>query len=131
MELLLKRTQYEKTCTKGELYVDGKLFDYTLEDVDRGLLQSMPLNELQERKIYGETAIPKGRYKVVVDYSNKFKKMMLHILNVPAYLGIRIHGGVNVSQTYGCPLIKKENSEKLKNMVMNLPKGEECWISIE
>ena len=69
------------------------IFCNTLEDPDRGLDSKMTEPEILSKKIYGETAIPTGTYKLVIDYSNRFKKRMPHILNVPGYDGIRLHTG--------------------------------------
>jgi hypothetical protein len=44
---------------------------------------------------------------VVIDKSERFQKMMLHLLNVPGFTGIRAHAGENVDDTEGCPLFAK------------------------
>lgn len=86
MELKNKRIYKGEDYTIGELYVDGVFICHTLEDKVR-LLNSY------EDKVYGETAIPIGRYKVVLSYSNRFKKVLPEILNVEFFKGIRIHEG--------------------------------------
>lgn len=86
MELILKRIHKGEDYTIGELYINGDFFSNTLEDKVR-LLNSY------EDKIYGETAIPIGRYKVVLSYSNRFKRILPEILNVEFFNGIRIHEG--------------------------------------
>ena len=82
----------------GKLFVDGKLIGQTLEDQDRHL-------EAGGAKIYGETAIPRGRYKVQLSYSQRFKRIMPEVLYVPYFTGIRIHGGNEKEDTHGCPLL--------------------------
>ena len=67
MKLELKRTECGKTCTIGELLVDGKHECWTLEDVVRS----------DGVKVYGETAIPAGTYKVDITYSPRFKRARL------------------------------------------------------
>ena len=99
MELKVLRT-VKPTCTLGELLKDGVHFGYTLEDIDRYLETAGAI-----AKVQNETAIPLGRYKVIVDYSMHFGKNMCHILDVPFYSGVRIHGGNNASQTEGCLLL--------------------------
>ena len=81
MKLLLKRLHKTQNSTIGELYVDGKFECYTLEDVER------------KEKIYAKTAIPKGTYQVIINMSNRFKKLMPLLLNVPNFEGVRIHTG--------------------------------------
>ena len=79
----------------GDLFIDGQFFCYTLEDERRpdGL------------KVYGETAIPVGTYNVKVTRSNRFKRLMPILLDVPMFSGIRIHGGNSSKDTLGCILV--------------------------
>mgnify|MGYP000898351991 FL=1 len=98
MKLYLKRIHKTEHSTIGELYIDGKFQCYTLEDVER------------EVKIKNETAIPKGTYKIVITYSNRFKKQLPLLLNVPNFEGIRIHSGNTNHDTEGCILIGQTRS---------------------
>lgn len=107
MRLTLKRIANRNTYCIGKLYINGKYFCDTLEDVDRGLHSAMTEEELKECKIKGETAIPVGIYKVILNYSPKYKKVMPLITNVPAYVGIRIHSGNSSKDTEGCILVGK------------------------
>lgn len=95
MRLLLKRIAYKETYTIGELFIDGQYFSDTLEDKVRedGI------------KIYGETAIPKGEYQVIINHSNRFNRPMPLLLDVPNFNGIRIHSGNTNADTSGCILI--------------------------
>ena len=83
MLIELKRTILHHQYTEGIMYIDGYEFCDTIEDMVR------PDGE----KIKGETAIPAGEYKLILSYSNRFKKVMPEILNVPGFEGIRIHPG--------------------------------------
>ena len=67
----------------------------------------LSINDIKKKKVYGETAIPTGTYKLVIDYSNRFKKNMAHILNVPGYEGIRIHTGNSAKDSLGCIIVGK------------------------
>jgi hypothetical protein len=55
-------------------------------------------------KIPGETCIPCGTYIVVIDYSERFKRRLPHLLDVPNFTGIRIHPGNSAINTSGCLL---------------------------
>lgn len=102
MKLTVKREQPKDTYTPGKLYIDGKYFSDTLEDLDRGLTQNMSIGEIQSKKIYGETAIPKGTYKITLDVvSPKFSQYPFYmevcqgkiprLVDVPGYEGVLIH----------------------------------------
>ena len=99
MDLALHRTSLGEKATLGHLDVDGVLECVTLEDVVRDLRPD------GSGKIFGQTAIPAGRYKVITDFSAKFQKVMLHILDVPFFTGIRIHSGNTDENTEGCVLV--------------------------
>ena len=107
MNIQLKRIAKKETYTIGKLYLDGVYFCDTIEDKDRGLNQTMSINDIKKKKVYGETAIPTGTYKLVIAYSNRFKKNMAHILNVPGYEGIRIHTGNSAKDSLGCIIVGK------------------------
>ena len=107
MRLTLKRIANRKDYCIGKLYINGKYFCDTLEDVDRGLDDSMTEDEIKQIKIKGETAIPTGIYTVLLTYSPKYKKIMPLINNVKGYSGIRIHSGNSSKDTEGCLLVGK------------------------
>ena len=104
MKLKLKRIALKDTYTIGKLYIDGEYFCDTLEDTVRDLNKNGVFDN-GEKKIYGKTAIPYGTYNVKWTYSNKFKKYMPLIENVPSFAGIRIHAGNSSADTQGCILV--------------------------
>lgn len=104
MKLHVKRIAKKPTYTIGRLYIDDKYFCDALEDTDRGLTQNMPLNVIKSKKIPGQTAIPTGTYKVIVNISPKFKRMLPRLLNVPGFDGILIHRGNSDKDSSGCLL---------------------------
>lgn len=98
MNLTLKRKYFTKISTIGELSIDGEFICYTLEDVDRFL-------ENGNQKVQDSTAIPRGTYDLTISMSNRFKKRMPLLLNVPGFEGIRIHAGNTANDTEGCILV--------------------------
>lgn len=102
MELKLNRIFLGSSATIGELYIDKKYIADTLEDRVR------PEGE----KVYGKTAIPEGVYKVVLSYSQRFKKILPEILNVPNFTGIRMHCGNSSADSSGCILVGTWDGEK-------------------
>ena len=44
-------------------------------------------------------------YEVGISYSNRFKKLMPIVFDVPGFSGIRIHSGNTEEDTEGCPLV--------------------------
>lgn len=107
MRLTLKRIANKKTYCIGKLYINGKYFCDTLEDTDRGLDSTMTEEEIKKIKVKSETAIPTGIYKIILNYSPKFKKVMPLITNVKGYSGVRIHTGNSAKDTEGCLLVGK------------------------
>lgn len=96
MELLLKRIARKPTYTIGRLYVNNTYLCDTLEDYDRIFFGGS--------KVPGKTAIPSGRYEVVLNsYSPKFGSREPYrslcggcvplIADVPNFSGVRIHCG--------------------------------------
>lgn len=142
MILEVKRELPKDTYTPGTLYIDGEKFCDTLEDLDRGLTQDMTIGEIQSKKVYGETAIPKGTYKVTTKVvSPKFSKYPFYmevcngrlprLLNVPGYEGVLIHVadgwkkdkllqgciGIGERQSDGSLLNGKETFRKLYDII--------------
>ena len=109
MEIVINRKYKKPDYTIGQVYIDGAYFCDSLEDTDRGLQQDMPIEEIYKRKVYGETAIPTGRYKVMLDWSPKFRATVPHIMNVPGFRGVRIHSGNSATDTLGCILLGKNS----------------------
>lgn len=106
-----KRYLFGDDFTLSRVYEDGVLMKtcpYVLEDVVR----EVPGKPVKDWKIPRETAIPVGKYKVVIDVSQRFGKRMMRLLDVPGFEGIRIHAGNTSHDTEGCLLTGKERDEK-------------------
>lgn len=132
MILRLNRIEHNPNFTIGELYVDGKWECFTLEDTVR------PLGE----KVYGQTAIPVGQYRVTVNLSNRFKRLLPLIQDVPQFEGVRIHPGNRPADTEGCILVGRSRGtgeiyeSKLAfnalfpKIQAALANGESVWLEI-
>lgn len=113
MELTLKRIAKKKDYTIGQLFINDSYFCDTLEDTDRGLYSYMTPGEISRLKVQNETAIPYGTYKVRLSKSYRFNKLLPELMQVPGYIGVRIHSGNTKEDTQGCILVG-ENKEKGK-----------------
>ncbi len=112
MELILKRIAKRKSYTIGKLYIDGEAFCDTLEPTWRDYAHGA-------YKMKGHSAIPEGRYPLVVSWSPKFGQWLPLLLHVPKFEGIRIHAGNTCCDTEGCILLG-ENREVGKVLDLSL-----------
>ena len=120
MEILLKRIAKKNLYTIGKLYIDGVYFADTLEDKDRGLSQSMSLEEIKKIKVPNETAIPTGTYDITLNvisprfkdraWAKPYNGKLPRILNVLGFDGVLIHPGNTQNDTSGCILVGKNKS---------------------
>ena len=98
------------------IFKQKKFLAYTLED------------EYRSEKVFGETRIPDGRYRLglrkVGGYHAKYSKRfphihvgMLHVLDVPGFEYILIHCGNTDEHTAGCLLVgdSQENNQITKD----------------
>lgn len=126
MKLVSKIIERGVNYRLSELYIDGVFFCNVLEDTDRGLKSTMPLEEIKRIKIIGRTAIPIGEYRITIDVvSPKFSKYeqykdiegkLPRLLNVPGYEGVLIHIGNKPEDTDGCLLVgEKADKGTIKN----------------
>lgn len=149
MELLLKRKAKKEKYTIGDLYIDGQWFSNTLEDTERGLTNSMTDAEIAKIKVYGETAIPTGTYKITMDViSPRFKNRswakpydgkLPRLIAVPGFEGVLIHVGNDSTDSSGCILVgmntivgKITNSTATFHQLMSKLQGQkDITITIE
>ena len=157
MELILERIAKRKAYTIGRLSLspdpspvergepkasptggglEGAYFCDTLEPTWRDYKNGA-------YKIKGKSAIPEGRYAVVISYSPKFKQWLPILLGVPKFEGIRIHAGNTAKDTEGCILVGQNREvgkvldsrkwlyELKRKIVEAKGRGEAVWITIK
>ncbi len=174
MELILERIAKKKTYTIGRLYLKASPIPSQgggVEIPDSAVLtaslcnQTPPPSEgLGEAfcdtleptwrdyangayKVKGRSAIPEGRYAVVISYSPKFKQWLPILLGGPDFnrkwQGIRIHAGNCSEDTEGCILVGKNREvgkvldsriwvHRLKQKIVEAKaRGEVVWLTIK
>ena len=152
MELILERLAKRKTYTIGRLYIreqvmdeylpgyENKYFCDTLEPTWRDY-------EHGAYKVKGRSAIPEGRYAVVISWSPKFKQWLPILLGGPDFnrkwQGIRIHAGNTAKDTEGCILVGQNREvgkvldsrkwlyELKQKIVEAKDRGEAVWITVK
>ena len=112
LDMKLVREQFKDTQTVGKLYLNGVYFCDTLEDKNRDLNKN-GIFDGTEKKVYSETCIPFGQYKVIINQSPRFKRLMPRLLNVPHFDGILIHNGGTEKNSAGCILVGSYDGQKL------------------
>lgn len=139
MLLTVLREPSENGATISEMLLDGAPECFVLEDEVR----EIPGKPVAEWKIPGKTAIPKGKYRVVLTHSNRFKRVLPELLNVPGYSGVRIHAGNSAVDTDGCLLVGQERGSstitKSRDALLELmaalqevmDQGETVWVEIK
>lgn len=116
MKLELIRIFNCPTYSIGKLYADGKWICDVIEDYDRGLDQKMTEEQIRSIKVYRQTAIPTGTYKVTLNVrSPKFAQKAYYkafcdgylprLLDVKGYDGILIHCGSSADSSAGCLIV--------------------------
>ena len=125
MKLLLTRTEKNKHNTIGILSIDGIFFCNTLEDTDRELKQTDSIEHIEDVKVFGETAIPTGTYKVDMNtVSPKFKDKewakpyegkLPRLVDVPGFEGVLLHVGNSEQDSLGCIIVGEKSDNTLIN----------------
>ena len=152
MELILERIAKRKTYTIGRLYIRRQVMDeYLTGTADDYFCDTLEPTwrdyEHGAYKVKGRSAIPEGRYAVVISYSPKFKQWLPILLGGPEFnrkwQGIRIHAGNTAKDTEGCILVGKNREvgkvldsriwvHRLKQKIVEAKdRGEAVWLTIK
>ena len=148
MELILKRIAKRKTYTIGRLYIREQVMDEYLPGYeDHYFCDTLEPTwrdyEHGAYKVKGRSAIPEGRYAVVISYSPRFKQWLPILLGVPKFEGIRIHAGNTAKDTEGCILVGQNREvgkvldsrkwlyELKQKIVEAKDRGESVWITVK
>lgn len=129
--MVLRRQPTVDDVTHGDLFIEDHWVCVTLEDQVR-----------DGPKIAHETAIPAGRYPVVITPSQRFHHLLPLLLNVPGFEGVRLHAGNTTADTSGCILVgaSRTHDQVLHSRIamvsvqtaiaQALARGEPVWITI-
>ena len=104
MEIVIKRYDSSEDWTRGVMYINGVFECYTLED------------EFRTKKVWGETRIPQGTYKLRIrqygGFHERYKRRysafhrgMIEIVDVPDFKHVLFHVGNDDDDTSGCILL--------------------------
>ncbi len=154
MEIIIRRTAFKEGYTIGNLYIlpeqvnneekaVPEWFCNTMEPTTRKLTSRMPLTIIRRHKIIGKTAIPTGRYRILITRSRRFGRWLPLLMNVKGFEGIRIHAGNKPEDTRGC-ILPGFNRRKgyvldstrcvltlVKMMTEAMEKGEKVFVKVK
>lgn len=154
MEIIIRRTAFKEGYTIGSLYIlpeqvnneekaVPEWFCNTMEPTTRKLTSRMPLTVIRRHKIIGKTAIPTGRYRILITRSRRFGRWLPLLMNVKGFEGIRIHAGNKPEDTRGC-ILPGFNRRKgyvldstrcvltlVKMMTEAMEKGEKVFVTVK
>ena len=152
MELTLTRIAKRKTYTIGRLCIRETIDDeYASGTQERYLCDTLEPTWRDYRhgayKVKGHSAIPEGRYAVVITWSPKFREWLPILIGDEDFRrhwsGIRIHAGNTPQDTQGCILVGRNRLvgqvldsrlwlHRLKQKIVEAKaRGEAVWITIK
>ena len=149
LDIHIDRKYRKAEYTVSNLYLDGQWFCNVLERRDRGLRQDMGERVARKMKVPGDTAIPSGHYRVVLDvkspsFSRKRRYawcggFLPRLVGVPGFSGILIHAGVTAMDSRGCLIVGMNTSKgrvsssmiTLKRLYRRMQAAEELWLTVD
>ena len=150
--MILERIAKRKTYTIGRLYIRREVMDeYRAGTADEYFCDTLEPTwrdyEHGAYKVKGHSAIPEGRYAVVISFSPKMKQWLPILLGGPDFnrkwQGIRIHAGNTAEDTEGCILVGKNREVgkvldsriwlyRLKKKIVEAKaRDEPVWITVK
>ena len=135
LKITVVRKILNECDTIGDLYVsypeEPETLNFVCNTLEDKVRNAKGTKKENFQKVYGETAIPYGTYRVIITYSNAFKKKLPEILNVPLYEGIRIHTGNHKDDTFGCLILgDSPKISQTKSWVYNSKKNFDKFMKI-
>ena len=152
MELTLTRIAKRKDYTIGRLSISREVNEeyrtYTVDDYFCDTLEPT-WRDYQHGayKVKGRSAIPEGRYAVVISYSPRLKQWLPQLIGDhdfnSKWQGVRIHAGNTPQDTQGCILVGRNRLvgqvldsrlwlHRLKQKIVEAKnRGEPVWITVK
>lgn len=140
-QVLVRREQLTDRFTMGSLYLGADWECFTIEDPVRP--DPDPSTPVNEAKVYGETAIPAGRYRMVLSMSPRLKIVTPELLEVPGFTGIRIHVANRAEEVLGCIAVGKGRADGqliksrvafealMQKLQLRKIRGDRMWCRVE
>lgn len=101
MNILVSRMWFTPQSTIGAMSINlGSLEFYTLEP---------PVKSDGTKP----RCTPDGSYKLKIQWSPHFQRLMPHVLDVPGFQGILLHWGNHPNDTEGCTLVGSERGQDI------------------
>lgn len=143
--VLKQNDNEEKAVSKQKIKEERAVpewFCNTMEPTARKLTSRMPQTVIRRHKIIGKTAIPTGRYRILITRSRRFGRWLPLLLNVKGFEGIRIHAGNKPEDTKGCILLGFNRrkgyvlnstqcvQQLMRRMTEAMEKGERVFVEV-
>jgi len=143
--VLKQNDNEEKAVSKQKIKEERAVpewFCNTMEPTARKLTSRMPQTVIRRHKIIGKTAIPTGRYRILITRSRRFGRWLPLLLNVKGFEGIRIHAGNKPEDTKGCILLGFNHrkgyvlnstqcvQQLMRRMTEAMEKGERVFVEV-
>ena len=144
--VLKQNDNEEKAVSKQKIKEERAVpewFCNTMEPTARKLTSRMPQTVIRRHKIIGKTAIPTGRYRILITRSRRFGRWLPLLLNVKGFEGIRIHAGNKPEDTKGCILLGFNRrkgyvlnstqcvQQLMRRMTEAMEKGERVFVTVK